>query len=650
MDTSMEHPQNNGPDKPPLSEKHASLVVYQAITDLLVTEGLIDEKQLRYAERVRSKIPGHKTMISVLEDLKYITAQELRDTLRSHSIAVPLGSLLVELGHLSEEDLAKALAQQKEEPDKRLGEILIDHHFIEEHDLLTIVSYQLGLKFLEPQINELDSDLIRSTPVPICRKHLFVPAGRQDSRIVIAFHDPTSQKAMEQAQKFFGFNIEVGIAPIKTITDALDRLAERAEKRKQKLAEKTAIDHTDNYIVKTVQALFVEAWKEKASDIHIQPGKETLSIRLRKDGVLMPYKTFPIEMAPAVASRIKLLAGANIADRRRHQDGRIVFEHDGQDVDMRVSSYATIHGEKIVLRLLGAQSELKPLNELGMASLAMQRLMEEGIGVPGGVLIVTGPTGSGKTTTLYSMVQYLKNDTTAIISAEDPVEYVIDGVAQCSIDPAIGVTYEESLKHMVRQDPDVIIIGEIRDGFSAEIAINSALTGHKVLTTFHTEDAAGALIRLLNMEIEPFLVASTVSCIVAQRLVRKVCPDCREDHVLTPDEIRRLGYDPSKVTSLVMSRGKGCGKCRYTGYRGRAAAYELLFPDEMVKDAIINRKSTHQIRQMCIKDTGLVTLLEDGIFKGAEGITSYREILRQLPRLSPPRDLGEIRRLQGELS
>lgn len=342
------------------------------------------------------------------------------------------------------------------------------------------------------------------------------------------------------------------------------------------------------------------------------------------------------------------MAGADIAERRRHQDGRIFFEEQGVQMDLRVSIYATIHGEKVVMRLLGAQSELLAINELGMAPRILQRFKEEGLEAPSGVVIITGPTGSGKTSTLYSAVNHLNSPTCSIITAEDPVEYVIDGIAQCSINPKINVTFEETLKHIVRQDPDIIVIGEIRDKFSAEMAIEAALTGHQVLTTFHTEDSTGALIRLLDMEIEAFLIASTVVSVLAQRLVRKVCPACKEDHLLTPDELRRLGYSPKDAAGLTFQKGRGCRKCNFMGYKGRIAIHELLVPNELVKDAVIARKTSYEIRKVSAETTGLVTLLEDGIFKASRGLTTFNEIIRQLPRLDRPRPIAALKRILGE--
>lgn len=308
----------------------------------------------------------------------------------------------------------------------------------------------------------------------------------------------------------------------------------------------------------------------------------------------------------------------------------------------------TVHGEKIVMRLLKQKKELMDIHSIGMSPNMLNRFLEDAVYQPSGVLLVTGPTGSGKTSTVYSCINHIKNPQISIITAEEPVEYVMDGIAQCSIDPKINLTFEETLRHIVRQDPDVIVIGEIRDLSSAEMAMQSALTGHKVLSTFHTEDSIGGLIRLLNMDIAPFLISSTVVSVLAQRLLRRVCPSCATEVKLTPQQLQRLGCDPSDLNGATFKKGRGCTECKQTGYKGRVGVFELLVLNELVRDAILEQKTSHEIRQISIEHSGLVTLLEDGLLKAANGITSVDELLRCLPKLSIPRSLGEIRRLSGE--
>jgi len=396
-----------------------------------------------------------------------------------------------------------------------------------------------------------------------------------------------------------------------------------------------------------VNAVLDQALAQRVSDIHLEPGREHLRIRFRQDGVMVLHDTVPNGRAVAMIGRIKVMASADIAERRRHQDGRIQYDTPRGAVDIRVSIYATIHGEKVVMRLLNNRDTLLTIRDIGMSGRMLEALQRDALDAPSGVVMVTGPTGSGKTTTLYAAVNYLNDANTSIITAEDPVEYMIDGISQCSINPKINVSYAETLKHIVRQDPDVIVIGEIRDQFSAEVAINAALTGHKVLTTFHTEDSIGGLIRLLNMNIEAFLISSTVVSVIAQRLLRKVCPECAEPHVLTPGELARLGYQSAEAAGLTFARGRGCPACRHIGYRGRIAVFEILVLNELVRDALLSRRTAYEIRRVCVEASGLVTLLEDGITKAAAGLTSFDELIRQVPRLSRPRPLGELQRLLG---
>jgi type IV pilus assembly protein PilB len=554
---------------------------------------------------------------------------------------IRLGDLLLELGYLRETDLQQALGIQKElQGKRRLGEILVERGFIEERRLLETLAYQLGYPLIELSFVTLDRSLLSAIPLNVCREHIFVPVRREGNAIVLALSDPLDQKAQDVARSILGQSLKIAIAPRESILQNLAAL-ERTSNRPSISDEST--------IIGMINTLFEEAIEECASDIHIEPLKDRLRVRLRCDGVMLQHKDYPKEIAPQLTSRIKVMAEADIAERRRHQDGRILFasvKH-GINLDMRVSFYVTIYGEKIVLRLLNNKGTLLDIREIGMAPRILEHFIYEALEAPTGVMIITGPTGSGKTSTMYSCINYLNNINTSIITAEDPVEYIIDGITQCSINPKIGVTFEETLRHIVRQDPDIIVLGEIRDHFSAETAIQAALTGHKVLTTFHTEDSIGGLIRLMNMEIEAFLISSTVVCVVAQRLLRRVCLDCAETYIPTPLDLSRLGVSPNDLVGAEFKVGRGCKTCRFSGYRGRVGIFELLVMNEMVKNAILNNKSSYDIRRISIETSGMVTLVEDGIVKAAQGLVSMKEIITDLPRLGKPRPLGELRRLLG---
>jgi type IV pilus assembly protein PilB len=610
---------------------------------LLLTAGHLTPQQLIYAKRVQSKLATPRTFLGVLKDLQYITDQQLQQTLSANPAAIPLGELLVELGHLQKAELEAALNLQKSSNGKKkLGEILIDSRFIDAYKLAEVLAFQLGMPYLEPSFTEIDKSLLSKEGMRWYNEYTFMPIRKQDGSVLVAFSDPLDRKGRECAERLFGKNLLPAIATRQAIHDALTFYERGTQETRATVSD-------DSTVVGLVNTMLLDALRENASDIHLEPHHDRLRVRFRCDGVLVPYKEVRKELAPAMSSRIKILARADIAEKRRHQDGRLLFEDlpNGLTIDMRASFYVTVHGENIVLRLLNKKGELLDLKDIGMAPRMLERYRDDALDTPSGVVIITGPTGSGKTTTLYSCVNYLNDPHTCIITAEDPVEYVIDGIAQCSINPRINVTFEETLRHIVRQDPDVIVLGEIRDRFSAETAIQAALTGHKVLTTFHTEDSIGGLLRLLNMDIEAFLISSTVVCVVAQRLLRRLCPHCAETYVPTPLDLRRLGYGRDDLKGVELKLGRGCSYCRFTGYRGRVGVFELLVLNEMVKDALLGRKTSYEIRRISLETSGLITLIEDGLVKAARGETSLQEVLRHLPRLHKPRSIQELRRLIG---
>lgn len=609
------------------------------ISELLVGAGHLARNDLEYALRIRSKLNSPRPLVSVLQELGFITEDQLRQTLHANRLNIRLGTLLLELGLINDVDLQAAIGLQKESGGKRLGEVLVENHFVNEEEVLGVLAAQLGFKYLDTEILVADKRLTARVGPEWLHKNMCFPVRADDGILNLACVNPLNPLQLKEAERFFGEPVQICLARRHPIESAIRALIEREDPVRQ--------GATENVVVKTVNEFIEQAIACNASDIHIEPMKEKVRVRFRQDGVLVQHKDIPKEMAQALTSRIKIMAGADIAERRRHQDGRMIYEHNGAKIDLRVSFYSTIYGEKIVMRLLNNRSNLLDIAELGMSPRMTSRFRNDVLDVPSGVVLVTGPTGSGKTTTLYGAINYLNNINTCIVTAEDPVEYVIPGISQCSINPKIAITYEETLRHIVRQDPDVIVIGEIRDRFSADTAIQAALTGHKVLTTFHTEDCIGGLLRLLHMDIEAFLISSTVVSVIAQRLVRRVCPHCSEDHVLTSDEIRRLGYHPRDVSRMVFARGTGCRECRFLGYRGRLAVFELLILNEEVKEALIERRTSFEIRRISTETTGMVTLLEDGISKAAAGQTSFEEIIRTLPRLSKPRPLSELHRLQG---
>jgi type IV pilus assembly protein PilB len=613
------------------------------IVGILLQKGHLTRKQIEYAARVQSKIHTSKTMLEVIKELDYATDEQIRKTIRENLADVRIGDLLVELGLIGHSDLEAGLNLQAEEkPKKKLGEILINHHFIDEHKLIEVLSLQLGFPFVEPAFTEIDRELFSKAPLKLYETHNFIPIRREGDKILVAFVDPLDHRDIEKADTLFNNRVLPAITTKKSLHEALKRLQSKSKIQRISTGGdgESIVEMVDSIILAAVQA-------RNVSDIHLEPMQDRFRIRFRTDGVLIQYKDYPLEYIPGITSRIKIMCEADIAEKRRHQGGRLLFEHNSEVMDMRVSVYVTVHGEKIVMRLINRQAELLSIEDIGMFPRMIERFRLEALDCPSGVVIVTGPTGSGKTTTVYSCINYLNKPQTSIITAEEPVEYIIEGIAQCSINPKINLTFEETLRHIVRQDPDVIVIGEIRDSYSAEVAVQAALTGHKVLTTFHTEDSIGGLIRLLNMDIDAFLISSTVVCVLAQRLMRKVCSACAVPYRLAPSEILRLGCTPNDLHGAEFQKGRGCSQCRHTGYKGRVAAFEMLILNEAVRDGILERKTSHQIRQVSIASTGLVTLFENGIFKASQGITTVEEVLRCLPSLQKARPLSELRRLIG---
>jgi len=606
----------------------------------LLLDGLVTQEQINYSTRVLSKLQTQKSLIQVMKELGYVNDDAIKKALKNNGLSGKLGSVLFELGYITEEQLEMSLKIQSEQTEKKkLGDILIEKKIITETMLAEGLSYQLSIPYAS--LNEgIDQELFFKTSIKRYQDHLFVPVQKQGNDILIAFADPNDPESITAAKNGFGPNIKPAISAKTAILDTIKKYSLKKEIGKFSAGDESSI-------IKLVHYIITSAIDTNASDIHIEPLKNNFLIRFRQDGVLNTFKTFPLDIFSAFSNRLKILCDLDIAERRRHQGGRLNFKHEGRDLDLRVSIYATVFGENFVLRVLNRDSQLLKIDDVGFSPKMLERFKEEALLLPNGVILITGPTGSGKTTTVYSCINDLINPETKIITAEDPVEYIIEGISQCSINPKINLTYEETLRHIVRQDPDVIVIGEIRDKFSAEVAVHAALTGHKVLTTFHTDDTIGGLIRLLNMNIEAFLISSTVVSIVSQRLLRKVCSSCVQKHELSLLEIRRLGYIPEDISKFSFYKGKGCSQCNYTGYKGRIAVFELLIINEEIRDALIKMKPSHEIRKIAIESAELITLLEDAIYKATYGLTTVNEIFRCLPRLVKPKQIQEILRLQN---
>ena len=609
------------------------------IVELLLQEKLLAPKQVEYATRVQNKLETPRSLLEVLKELNIIADDEIKKAVKESRLPMCIGTILVELGYIKPEELQRALSIKADVKNSRkLGEILLEHRLIDEQILIEVLSLQMGFPQVEPEFSEIDPKLFSRATAKWYEKHQVIPIQKQEDGVLIAFADPLDAQDLEAVKEVFGDKFIPAIARKTAIKRAVSRCLSGNLKK-----DLSASD--ENSITRLADELLRAAVERDASDIHIEPLKDKMRVRFRQDGVLIHFQDFPAEIMPALTNRIKVLCEVDITEKRRHQGGRFYFEYPGGHIDLRVSFFVTVHGEKIVLRLLNRKGVLLDIEDIGLSKRILTRFKQDALYLPSGVIIITGPTGSGKTTTVYSCINHINDPQTSIITAEEPAEYIIDGISQCSINPKIGLTFEETLRHIVRQDPDVIVIGEIRDRFSAEVSVQAALTGHKVLTTFHTEDSIGGLTRLLNMNIEAFLISSTVVSVMAQRLLRKICPYCMTSYKPSPADLQRIGYATHEQMKAEFRKGTGCGHCQYTGYKGRVGVFELLILDEMVRNAIIEQKTSQDIRKISIESTGLITLLEDGLVKAAAGLTTIEEVLRSLPRLQKPRPLPELQRL-----
>ncbi len=605
---------------------------------LLIKEHLVTPENMDTAIRVQERLGGARFLSTVLVELGIISEDDQRRIIRKHGRTFRMGELVCELGYITPEQLQHAEKEFSRHDGRRFGEVLLDLGYINERQLAQALSEQLSLPLMHVEPTMVDKTLLRDFSLPFMKKHMFVPLESDEKRISLVMADPLDQKLIAQIESQTKLNAVVSIGLPSVLLSVIDKLMVGAEKG---ASEK-------DYAAEVLDSILLAAVRDRASDIHMEPLAEHMQVRFRMDGVLIHKMNLNADTAMRVISRLKVLAGMDISEKRRHQDGRYTCEIMGTEVDFRVSSYVTLYGENIVMRILRRDSGLITLEQIDMNRTLVERFKHDALDIPTGVIMVTGPTGSGKTTTLYAAVDYLNRPTNKIITIEDPVEFVIDGIMQCSVDSRVGRSFEDSLKSIVRQDPDIIVIGEVRDRKSAEVGVQAALTGHKVLTTFHTEDSIGGLLRLIDMGIETFLISSTVVCILAQRLARRICPDCRQLYLPDQRLARLVGFDDETLKNSTFYRGVGCGTCHGTGYRGRTALHELLILTDDVREAILARKTSQTIRQISCEKTDLLSLMEDGLYKVLRGATTVEEVFRVAPRTATRRPVEEVLRLMGE--
>jgi len=552
-----------------------------------------------------------------------------------------LGTILTELGVITHPQLQEALDLQKDSS-VRIGDALLTLGYCTPGDIAHALSLQFGRKVVDPRTLDIAQEALAAVPKAMAREHHLIPISRADGRLTVAVADPLDLYALDHLRFATNCDIDYVIAASDAIEEAIHQKYETGEetvdnmlqeftesdiaftdKNADELGEGDSAD--DAPVIRLVTLIITEALRSRASDIHIEPLMNRLRIRYRVDGVCFEVENPPKSLQGAIVSRIKIMSDMDVAERRRPQDGRIRMKLLGRDIDLRVSALPASHGPSVVLRILDKQSVLLGVQDLGFGDDDYRRFRAI-IKRPNGIVLVTGPTGSGKTTTLYAALNELNTPDRKIITAEDPVEYSLTGINQAEVREPIGITFARILRAMLRQAPNVILVGEIRDKETAEIAIQAALTGHLVFSTLHTNDAPSAVARLIDMGVQPFLVSSSIQAIMAQRLIRRICANCKEPYEPKPIELKMVNLSPEDVAHVTFYKGAGCGECNHTGFKGRVGIFELMEMDGQLRDMAFNKAPTNRIRDQAIA-SGMRPLLHDGVRKVLQGLTTIEEVL-----------------------
>lgn len=554
-----------------------------------------------------------------------------------------LGAILLENSTLTHEQLEESLVFQKEKGVK-LGEALIQLKFLRNEDILKALSIQLGIPYINRiESEEIDAEIISLLPLNYSKKNEVLPIRREDGAIVVAVADPFNHAVLDDLRLIYHMPIRPVVTSSYEIIGAINTVYNKVSDVGEKAVEdfedgnldsigheleevQDLLDASDEApIIRLVNSLLFRAVKQKASDIHVEPFDKELVVRFRVDGVLYDIMHPPKKAYAAICSRVKIMANLNIAEKRLPQDGRIRIKIAGKDIDIRVSTVPTAHGESIVMRLLDRSQVVLDMEKLGIGGKIVEQ-MREVIHRSHGIILVTGPTGSGKTTTLYAALSELNTPDVKIITVEDPVEYQLDGVNQIPVNPKIELTFAAGLRAILRQDPDIVLVGEIRDKETAEIAVQAALTGHLVLSTLHTNDSAASITRLLDMGVQSFLVSSSVLAILAQRLIRTVCKDCAKKYTPTETELANAGLTLESLKGKQLYRAVGCPHCMNTGYAGRVGIHELLMMNDEMRNLVMQNVDASTIKKAAMAH-GMQTLREDGVQKALRGITTLEEVM-----------------------
>ncbi|NLK40951.1 MAG: Flp pilus assembly complex ATPase component TadA [Planctomycetes bacterium] len=562
-----------------------------------------------------------------------------------------LGRILIKMGLLTREKVHECLALQKERGGKvKLGQILLEQNLIKKRDLQIALAGQRGMEFVDIETLEIPQEVLDLIPAQMARNYRVIPIAYDKSRnrLTIVIGSPDNFRAVDDLSTLMGFTVEAKVTDDDALSAALDKYYKEEESSLNELIGEIESDATltqfqgrdqsidlddlkemadSTGVKKLLNLVLLQAIRDKASDIHFEPFENEYKMRYRIDGVLYEMVPPPKHIAMALSSRIKVMAQLDIAERRLPQDGRIPLIVGGKPVDLRVSILPTMFGESVVLRVLDRSQVDLRLDMLGLRDTEL-KMINQLVHKPNGIVVVTGPTGSGKTTTLYSCLKDLNDIETKIITTENPVEYDIDGLIQVQIRPEIGLTFAKCLRSILRQDPDIVMVGEVRDLETAEISIQASLTGHLVFTTLHTNDAPGSIARLLDLGVEPFLITATLEGIVAQRLVRRICTNCKTEFRPSEDQLMELGLMPEDVGDKTFYYGKGCDQCNNTGFRGRTGLFEIMVMNDELRDLIMNHASTSVLRDAA-KRAGMKTLRENGLSVIYDGITTIEEVVRE---------------------
>ena len=617
--------------------------------EILISQGMITNENLVEALQVHRRTGV--SLGSVLVKLGYITDDELTSVLGAQiqlDQKKRIGEVLIDQGLINAEQLNAGLEEQKRSK-LQIGKCLVKLGFISEDKLVDVLSAQLDVSHVVLDNFNFNRSLVQLVPEDMARRYKIIPLFEKDSILTVAMADPTNLRTIDHIKFKTGKDIEPVIATEKSINAAIERNFSTGMEQMSELLGAVQIDELDivkredeeeegesltdeegAQIIKLVNLIVTQAVNGRASDIHIEPMERLVRLRYRIDGELVEQNPIPLQIRAQITSRLKIMAGMDIAEKRKPQDGHIQIRHQGREIDLRVSTFPVMTrsrgvNEKMVLRIIDRDAVSISLDQVGFLP-SMMTTFDELIKTSDGIVLVTGPTGSGKSSTLYAALQRVNSyysGTMNIVTMEDPVEYSLDGISQGQINQKAGFTFAEGMRSILRQDPDIVMIGEMRDKETCEMAIQAALTGHLVFSTLHTNDSASAFTRLLDMRIEPFLITSTIRGILAQRLVRKLCQKCKEPYIPDPDVLEAAGLKPGTT----VYKSKGCHNCNTTGYKGRSGIFELLVPDQHIKKLVLERSSSDDIKQYLMQRGNYDTLRKDGLRKVVEGITTLEQVL-----------------------